>query len=276
MPDHYKGPLLTEGKYATWSIKAKAMLTKQELWAFVGPFNAERMPRGPKASQTLQLKNELACASIIDTLDESQLAFVDGIIDPRVMWDELAEIHRAGMTNSVLSLRRRFLHMSMDPGESVMSWVGRVRSAALDLSVTKAPATEFDQILVLVNGLRSEFEPLLTIIDDIPIDSLDFSAVQKKLFGFETQLRTAINKADPSPSSESLDFSANIARGASVRPRSRVVCHGCGGKGHFISECPSIQPKGAEEPGAHAAVAEPHNIHANVAIEEDSETFRLY
>ncbi|RDX45144.1 hypothetical protein OH76DRAFT_1297383, partial [Lentinus brumalis] len=99
----------------------------------------------------------------------------------------LEQVHRSSSVNSALSLRRSFLRMVKTEGESAISWIGRVRSRALELSHTPCPATVVDTILVITEGLPLQYAPVLTQLESLPFDSLTIKDVTTRITGFEAQ-----------------------------------------------------------------------------------------
>lgn len=229
--------VLVEGNYEVWRIQMTAVLVAADLWDVVRPAGeviTEEMPKGPKAVQALQKKRELARSKITLAVDASQLPFVMGMENPREMWAALEVTHRSSSVNSALSLRRSFLRMVKSEDESAISWIGRVRARALELSHTPCPATVIDIILVITEGLPVQYAPVLTQLESLPFESLTVTAVTTRIMGFEAQVNRAQAKF-----TDLSDINAYVAR-------ADVICHQCNGFGHYRNECPT--PKTIAKP----------------------------
>lgn len=261
---------LVEGNYEVWRIQMTAVLIAAELWDVVRPSKeVVDLPRGLKGVQAQQKKRELARSRLTLAIEASQLPFVMGMEDPRVMWEALEQVHRSSSVNSALSLRRSFLRMHKAENETVLGWISRVRSRALELSHTPCPATTIDIVLVMTEGLPPEYAPVTTQLDSLPIDALTVTAVTTRIVGFEAQL----NRSHAKASEGITDLAAHVAR-------ADVVCHQCDGRGHFARECPT--PKSISKPkktrGDEGSQAEGRleARFASMSTMDDSEVIRLF
>ncbi|KAL6305910.1 hypothetical protein BKA93DRAFT_696141, partial [Sparassis latifolia] len=78
--------------------------------------------------------------------------------------------------------------MTKVESESIMTWISRVRTAALELSRTPYPTTELDIIMVISNGLPDEYQPVVNALDSLPFEELKLFAVTMRITGLEAQL----------------------------------------------------------------------------------------
>ena len=219
----------------------RAVLIAADLWDVVGPEVVPFATKGPKAVQAFEKKKQLAMSKIVLSLAPSQLSFVAGLENPREIWKEIESLHRSSSINSILSLRRRFLHMSKSPTETVMDWITRVQAAAFELENTPYPVSDLDLILVLTDGLPLEYEPLRTVLDTLPVTDLTPHNVIIRIQSHETLLDSYREKAAAQSQSGSTDSALAAVyrkRGGDQGARN-VVCHRCGGQGHYQSVCPS-------------------------------------
>lgn len=238
-------PKLKEGNYEEWSLLLKALLVGKELWEVVDPEAVEVSPKAGKGVKARLRKDQQAMAAIVLSVDATQLPFITDKTTARDSWITLRNVHRSYSVNSILSLRRRFFRMRKSESESTLDFVSRVRKAALELSHTPCPTSEIDQILVITDGLPSEYAPVVTTLDNMPFENLKLLDVTSRIMGLEAQVSRAKEKA-----SEVEDVSADTAfiarRGSGL-----MKCWNCGGVGHTKNTCPS-PPQGQE----HAKIAE--------------------
>ena len=283
---------LNETNYDDWKIQMEALLEEKGLFGVVS--GRDIMPTtGPnsKGVKTFLEKQRLARSKIILAIDPSQLPHVRNEEDPLVIWQNLARIHRARGLGVLLTMRMDFLKMSMPLGSTIATYVANIRHAAyrleechqaevddsLPLSIT-SPSTptarppivsDLDKISVLLNGLPPSYQPVIVNITGIPLASLTFEDVVTRLMNEEGRLRIISSTASPDQHDQVQAFAATSTSaprlkgksptGTSGKPTplkdmSKVICHKCGGVGHYCSACPT-----------HDSDA------ANVAVDDDEE-----
>lgn len=229
-------PILVEGNYVEWSALVRAHLIGVDLWEVVGPEAEELVPKGPKGVAAQRKKEQQAYARILETLSPPQLAYVLETENPRTAWQLLEEAHRSTSVNSILSLRRRFFRMTKSESESIMTWISRVRTAALELSRTEYPAKDLDVVMVITDGLPDEYAHVVSALDALPIKDLKVREVMTRIAGAEAQLQRAEEKA----SENSVALVAADRRGRANR--GELTCFNCDGRGHYAEDCPSPRP----------------------------------
>lgn len=123
--------------------------------------------------------------------------------------------------------------------------------------------SDLDKITVLLNGLPPTYQPVIVNITGIPLVSLTFEDVVTCLMNEEGRLHN-IN----SPHDSLDDLAAAVTPGGLTqwknkspkstlsKDMSKVICHKCGGVGHFHSVCPT------------------HDSDAANAVEEDEELWK--
>ena len=229
---------LDENNYGHWSLIMEAVLTQAKVWMVVGPPDGEAGHfKGEKGAKERKRKQEVAKAKIVLSLDVSQLAFVAGLGDPRVIWNTLESIHRSGAINSILTLRRRFFRMVMQPNESAMAWIARVRAQAFELSQTPYPVIDIDIILVITDGLPPSFNPVVTALDALTTSELTIKNVQTRVISHQVLLdREQQKDRSEDTTASSVAFAAAFKRPSTSGP---LICYNCGGHGHIASKCPS-------------------------------------
>ena len=225
-------PKLIEGNYEQWRILMESTLIAGDLWEVVGPEALELVPKGVKAVKAQAKKMEQARAKIVLNIDLGQLSFISGLENPRDIWLALEGVHRSASVNSVLSLRRRFLRMTMRESESIMTWISRVRTAAGELSHTPCPVSDIDIILVITDGLPPTFATVVSALDNLPLTELTIPNVVNRIYGRAAQIARESEKV-----SEAEHTSALAARGSGGGQE--VTCFRCGGRGHLSKVCPS-------------------------------------
>ncbi|GBE86473.1 hypothetical protein SCP_0903520 [Sparassis crispa] len=196
MPEHdSRIPKLVKGNCIEWSALMKVHLVTADLWEVVGPEEEKLVARGLKGVAAKKKKREQVYSKILMNLSPPQMAFVLGSENPQEAWAALEETHRSASVNSILSLHRHFFRMMKVESESIMTWISRVHTAALELSRTPYPTTELDIIMVISDGLSDEYQPVINALDSLPFEELKLFAVTMWITGLEAQLAHSKEKA---------------------------------------------------------------------------------
>jgi len=265
---------LNKTNYDDWKIQMEALLEEKGLFGVVCGRDV-MLTTGPnsKGVKTFLEKQRLARSKIILSIETSQIPHVRSEEDPAIIWKNLARIHRARGLGVLLMMCMDFLRFSMPPGSTIASYVASIRHAAYRLeecyqaeeddsststiplsftSTTKPPiVSDLDKISILLNCLPPIYQPVIVSITGIPLASLTFEDIVTRLMNEEGRLRNATQPTTPS-SSDPLDEAHAVTSGGGpmrwkgksskstpLKDMSKVVCHKCGGVGHFRSFCPT-------------------------------------
>ena len=107
--------------------------------------------------------------------------------DPKVIWDELDAVHRLRRFATRLALRRKFLFLMKKTDQPMQSWIAKVHDAAHCLLDADAEASEEDIILVLTQGLTSEFDNFVVTLDATAASDLTLGYVIARLLNEEAR-----------------------------------------------------------------------------------------
>jgi hypothetical protein len=154
------------------------------------------------------------------------------------LWDKLETIYKAKSNATRLQLKNELGSLSLQPTESVTSYVGRARSIKDELAASGHPVQEEDVVLSVLGGLTKDYDTVVTIMETSE-DTLDLDNVLSKLL----QVEQKIFKKTESCSSRAL-FSKGNAFNGQERPagnssgqKSGKICYYCNKPGHFKREC---------------------------------------
>ena len=212
----------------------EAVLVRKQLMQIVD--GSKVMPLGsPNSKAVLAFKRSQseARAEIILCLEPSQLPHARDP-DPKVIWEELDAVHRSRGFATRLALRRKFLFLKKKQDQSMQSWIADVRDAAHRLQDADAEASDEDIILVLTQGLPSEFDNFVVSLDATDASLLTLDYVITRLLNEEARQGIVIT-----PRAES-------ALASLRRDLQNITCFHCQNKGHYKSQCPQLSPNPAE------------------------------
>jgi hypothetical protein len=228
---------LNEKNYPNWRYMMEALLVEKDLWDVVD--GTEARPLGSvntKAVRAFVKKQQVARAKIILHIEASQLPHAR-YDDPKEIWENLEQVHRARGFATRLALRRQFLYMQKHEDQVMNAWISDVKNAAFHLESSGVAIIDEDIILALTAGLPESYSTFIVTLDNLSADDLTLSNVITRLLNEEVRQNHSIQ------SSEHRD---NEALAVQVTKRNKkktllsdITCYNCGGKGHYKSDCPS-------------------------------------
>ena len=206
-------------------------------------------------------------------MDTSQLPHVQEQ-DPAEIWRKLSQIHSTCGLGTLLTMRRSFFTMMMPANASIASWVAQVHHAAYRLkecyhleqddgnaagTLSPRHVTDLNKVMVLMSGLLHAYNSLMVHIAIIPSNDLSFEDVVTCLLNEEQCQRPVLAISSNQSTSPLLDLSqdpitathmasqkpgshaghCDATSQSSWKPGVSIVCHKCGGVGHYHHQCPS-------------------------------------
>lgn len=177
-----------------------------------------------------------ARAEIILRVERDQLAHMRDR-DPKVIWETLAQVHRARGLGTRMALRRKLLTATKGTAEAMSAWISRVKGMALDLEDIGVTVDDEDRILALTTGLDKSYDSFVISLDSTVTADLTFDHVVNRLLNEDVRRGSGAS-----------DETVRTALVSTHQGQGRV-CFRCGKEGHiraFCTETP-IRGKGAEK-----------------------------
>lgn len=235
MSDVFTNPryaALNDFNYGEWNVMVEADLEQKDLWEYVS--GEKTKPDGAESSQGVKdflKKQRVTRAFLITRVEASQLAHMSDH-DPKVIWDSLKKVHRARGFASRLSMRRSFLSATMGSAQTMASWISTVKTLAHTLADIDAKPTDEDIIIVLTNGLPSDYNTSIATLDSVPAKDLTVDYVITRLANERVRLDGMKVKEEDElvvkiEEAEEAERALLAARGKG-RDLKDVECYGCG------------------------------------------------
>ena len=258
---------LNDTNFHEWSIRIEAHLIRKDLWGTVtcetdtdGKTDADieviwtdwRKKRSAK-------KITEAYAEIVLRVEDSQLVHMRSK-DPEVIWDTLAQVHRARGLATRLALRRKFLTSVKGAEESMSAWVGRVKSMSFRLEDIGVDVSDEDTILALTMGLDKSYDSFIISLDTTSPDQLTLDYVVSRMLNEEVrrtnvEIQGVVMKAKGGEKGEvRVKKEDNIAMAAAQKD-GPMMCWRCGKTGHVKAFCTEKPVRGPGSGEANVALA---------------------
>ena len=229
-------PRLNDTNYTSWSSCMHALLIHLGYWGLVS--GTETLPAADKAdtkkAELFADRQLKACTELILYVEDSQLPHMSGD-NPKVIWDELARVHRAHGLSTQLAAVRKFSQMEKGASQSMSSWIGEIKAQAQLMKEIDIALPDLFVIVVLTSGLPPEYESAVVALDSVNSKDLTLELATGRLLNEEEcQLSqkllqdSKVIKGEPEPDSS---YAARVAK-------SNVTCYQCRKRGHYSKDCP--------------------------------------
>jgi gag-polypeptide of LTR copia-type len=246
MSETVRFPQLNHTNYAEWALRMEAILIRGGFWDLIT--GDEKLAEDGSDTKAFRKREAQCKAEIVLRVEDSQLPHMADR-SPMVVWNSLANVHRARGFGSRLQLRRNFITASMKESQSMESWIGEVRGLANRLKAIDVNVSDEDMIVVLTAGLPTSYTPIVISFDALEGSKLTLDFVITRLLNEEGRQATpSFSPVDVK--TESSDMNSNTALNIS-KFRSDVQCFYCLQRGHYSSVCPQKEKdiKEKEEKG---------------------------
>ena len=193
-----------------------------------------------------------AYAEIVLRVEDSQLAHMRSR-DPEIVWDVLAQVHRARGLATRLALRRLFLTSVKGADEAMSAWVGRVKSMSYRLEDIGVDVSDEDTILALTMGLNKSYDSFIISLDTTSPEQLTLEHVISRMLNEEVRRDNASVQGVAVKAREKSEVRVkkeeeNVAM-AAIQVDGRAVCWRCGKPGHLKAFCTAkpLRGKGSDQ-----------------------------
>ena len=216
---------LCGSNYATWKLKCKMSLLKDNLWGIVS--GSEKFPAINEvgAQDAYSQRRDKALAIIVLSVDPSLLYLLGDLEDPKTAWDCLQKQFQKKSWANKLNLRRKLYGLKLEEGASVRDHIKDITEIFNELAIIGDAVEEEDRVVHLLASLLESYDMLVTALeanDKVPA----METVTERLLHEE---RKMANKAE-----KEAGFMGK-SRGYGKGP----TCYRCGKKGHIQRNCPT-------------------------------------
>lgn len=249
-------PRLNETNYLIWHVCMCTLLICAELWGITSGMETTPDPKTASAATvesfaSCQLK---AAAEITLYVEDSQIPHVQSD-DPKVIWDELAHVHRSRGLSTQLTAMWKFSRMEKHQDQSISSWIDDIKAQVHLIKDIGITLPDLFVIVTLTSGLPAEFDSVVIALNSIESKNLTLEVAISRLLNEEEchlscklmeDYKTSLIKGEPDVTDDSATYAACVGK-------SNVTCFNCSKKGHYAKDCPKKE-------SAHLAEEEPDGV----------------
>ncbi|UYV66792.1 hypothetical protein LAZ67_4002870, partial [Cordylochernes scorpioides] len=233
----YQIEKLNKQNFETWRLQMQMILIHSDLWIYVNEANIKPEP-GSQEFSNWQNKNQKALATIVLSLNPSELIHVKNCKTAEEAWKKIEEVYRPKGPATRVSLTKRLIEMKMRPNDDLKDYLSKFTSLVDNLGEIGAQVPEDILVILLLCSLPELYEGIRTAMetrDELP----KLETLKVKIIEEDQRQR----EMEGTSSGEQNAFFGNPERKTtnSTKPPNRKEfkfnCYYCGKKGHKAADC---------------------------------------
>jgi len=181
--------------------------------------------------------NAKAKAVITNSLDYTQLEFVVELETAKQMLDKLDALHDTKTEANKVSFLQEFYALRMSPQETVTQFISRVESHVRQLTDAKKTIGDDERIAVMLSGLPSKFNTVITMFKSRTNDKRTVTQLQRDLIDAE-QLMQKTDEGTVALAATAKNTVGKNAKTDGKPKQKKFRCYACGKMGtHYARDC---------------------------------------
>lgn len=228
--------LLNGKNYQNWKFKVELLLGKEGVWDVV---NAEI----PAAKTTEWLAKDSKAKGIIGLLvEDSLIVTIKKMRHAREYWMTLKDSYEKPSLSNQVYLLKRLCRMQLG-NQAMDTHISQMLSLVDELQAIGEELKEQLVVAMILGSLPDEYDSLVTALETRPTAELTIISVKERLIQ-EYQRRNEFI-IEENHAMKTRDFRETSRKHQSVpsekastsKEKQNIKCFGCGGRGHYRSDC---------------------------------------
>jgi hypothetical protein len=234
---------LTSINYQAWRNKFIPLLKSMNALRIVQGEEDEPAPGNSAAARAAaadyEKRSGKAATAILLSCSEEVTPFVEGMEDPRLMWDTLHERFNSARHNiGRTTILRLFQSARPTPGEAISSYFGRLLKFRQQLAGTDKAISDSALKTHIFTTLPEDFNITIQFLMLEPEEKLSVNDVMDALRNRDEARRlTELNKVTVSDNNTAATSGEAMYAGAGAPGRNFTRCTFCNRNGHKFEQC---------------------------------------
>ncbi|KAF2348088.1 hypothetical protein FHG87_021155 [Trinorchestia longiramus] len=156
---------LNERNYQTWKIHMRMCLVKDRLWDIVQGTETVSPTADEAAQRKFESRRDLALATIVLGVDQSQLYLLRDLTDPVEVWRKLQNTFRKKSWAHKFRLKKKLFNMKLENGQNLQDHLKVFVELLEELAIIGDAIVEEERVIILLSSLPDRFSTLVTAIE---------------------------------------------------------------------------------------------------------------
>ncbi|KAF2368809.1 hypothetical protein FHG87_000437 [Trinorchestia longiramus] len=155
---------LNERNYPTWKIHMRMCLVKDKLWDIVQGTETISSTADEAARRKFESRRDLALATIVLGVDQSQLYLLGDPTDPVEVWGKLQNTFQKKSWANKFRLKKKLFNMKLENGQNLQDLKVCVELFE-ELAIIGDAMEEEERVIILLSSLPDRFSTLVTALE---------------------------------------------------------------------------------------------------------------
>ncbi|KAF2354185.1 Reverse transcriptase RNA-dependent DNA polymerase [Trinorchestia longiramus] len=156
---------LNERNYPTWKIHMRMCLVKYKLWDIVLGTETISSTADEAARRKFESHRDLALATIVLGVDQSQLYLLGDPTDPVEVWRKLQNTFQKKSWVNKFRLKKKLFNMKLENGQNLQDHLKVCVELFEELAIIGNAMEEEERVIILLSSLPDRFSTLVTALE---------------------------------------------------------------------------------------------------------------
>uniref|UniRef100_T1JLW1 CCHC-type domain-containing protein n=1 Tax=Strigamia maritima TaxID=126957 RepID=T1JLW1_STRMM len=219
---------LNELNYVSW---------KRDMIACLASKGLSDLAAGSTPTETRQFNIDKSKAGgmIFLGIEDNLKCLLDGISEPDKRWDKLAKTYEPKSKARIARLLGQFYLAQMQPNESIILFLNRIRQLSLDLELVEKKIDDSDIAYRMLCTLPPQYDVIVSQIYKWPDGDMIPPKVEEALIEEYENLKLRDQRSKSSNGDNALSATGKAVN--KNKSNTGVICYNCGLKEHYSKDC---------------------------------------